>query len=99
MVFGKARETPGVGSVADFAVAAAADLTGKSLLLSAGPLLSSFATAGTGVSKIELHFPVTFTEKSQCPRTSLHFSCKTGTRLGQINCVVALLSLVGLHNG
>lgn len=56
MVFGKARETPGVGSVADFAVAAAADLTGKSLLLSAGPLLSSFATAGTGVSKIELHF-------------------------------------------
>lgn len=69
------------------------------LLLSAGPLLSSSATAGTGVSKIELHFPVTFMEKSQHPTTSLHFSCKTGTRLGQINCVVALLSLVGLHNG
>lgn len=31
MFLGKAWETPGAGSVADFAVAAPADLTGKSL--------------------------------------------------------------------
>lgn len=68
------------------------------LLLSAGPLLSSFATAGTRASKLELHFPVTFMEKIQHSRTLLHFSCKTGTRLGQIHSV-SLLSLVGLHNG
>lgn len=68
------------------------------LLLSAGPLLSSFATAGTRVSKLELHFPDTFMEKIQHSRTSLHFSSKTGIRLGQINSVITLLSLVGLHS-
>lgn len=31
MVFGEARETPGVGSAADFAAAVPADLTGKCL--------------------------------------------------------------------
>lgn len=39
------------------------------LLLSAGPLLSSFATAGTRVSKLKL--PVTFMEKVQHSRTSV----------------------------
>lgn len=68
------------------------------LLLSAGPLLSSFATAGIRVSILELHFSVTFMEKIQHSGTPLHFSCRTGIRLGRINSVVSLLSLVGLHN-
>lgn len=67
------------------------------LLLSADPLLSSFATAGTRVSKLELHFPVTFMKKVQHSRTSIYL--ESGIRLSQINSVVSLLSLVGLHNG
>lgn len=50
------------------------------LLLSAGPLLSSFATAGTRASK--QCFPLIFREKNWCSRMLLHLSCKTGMRLG-----------------
>ena len=48
---------------------------------------------------LELRFPVVFMEKNWRSRMSLHFSCKTGMRSGQINCVAAPLSLVGLHEG